>query len=250
MGASRLSFRLRLGILIRSLAVQGSWSFRSMQQLGFFFVLAPHLARRAPDPGAALRREMAFFNTHPVMSCYLAGVVARLEQEGRGEAALAARAALMGPLGAVGDSFFWATLRPLAVLAGAAVALMNLWAGAAVLLLAWNVPALWTRWILIGAGWDHADDPAEGIVERAQEAWPGRLAPLVPVLAAFLLGLAGAVFRGLLPAAIIFAASLLLFSRGWKTGRVLVAMLAACASLGWAAQRIAERMGIAWSPWR
>jgi mannose PTS system EIID component len=227
----RLPFRDHLGIFFRSLHLQGSWSFKSMQSLGFFLALAPFLARRAKDPGAALRREMAFFNTHPLMASYILGVAARLEEEGEGEKAMEARAALAGPLGAIGDGFFWATLRPLAILLGATVALLDYRAGAIVLLVAWNLPSLWTRWTLIGAGYQHPHDPVEGILERPQRAWGERLAPGIPLLVAFLLGLAGALWGSPASALLLFAAALFIFSRGWGAGQVVVTLLCALVAL-------------------
>ncbi len=228
----RLSFPEHLGLFLRSLQIQGSWSFKSMQSLGFFLALAPFLARRAADPGAALRRQMAFFNTHPIMSCYVLGVVARLEREGEGEKAVSAREALMGPLGAMGDGFFWSFLRPLAVLLGVAIAWFDYRAGALAMLLAWNIPTLWTRWSLIAAGYRHPYDPIEGVMQWPQREWAERLAPAIPVLTAFLLGLTGVLWGSLLRAVLLFSASLFLYSRGWETGRVVAALLGLLLLLG------------------
>lgn len=251
---SGLGFRDHLGLFLRSLHLQGSWSFKSMQSLGFFLALAPFLARRAKHPEAALNREMAFFNTHPLMASYLLGVAARLEEEGEGEKALAARSALMGPLGAIGDGFFWATLRPLAVLLGVTVAFLDYRAGAIVMLLAWNVPALWTRWSLIGAGYQHPHDPVEGILSRPQRGWGDLLAPAIPVLVAFLLGLAGALWGSPAWAAALFLLALLLFSRGWGAGQVVGAAAVAAVVLGLGAEALLAEKGwrvpfLGWFHW-
>jgi mannose/fructose/N-acetylgalactosamine-specific phosphotransferase system component IID len=118
----------------RSFMIQAGWNFDRMQNLGFAWSMLPPLREIYPDKERrteALLRHMDLVNTHPFMAPLLMGSVIRAEQEGShaGAAAAAQRTAtlkqaLCGPLAAIGDSLFWATLRPLAALAAVSVAWM------------------------------------------------------------------------------------------------------------------------------
>lgn len=115
---------------VRSLALQAAWSFDAMQSVGFAFVLEPAL-RRIHGTGAPLRRalerHLEFFNTHPFLAAAVVGAVVRMEEEGvPAEDIRRFKNALMGPCGALGDSFFWAGAKPALVAAAAALA----WLGA------------------------------------------------------------------------------------------------------------------------
>jgi mannose/fructose/N-acetylgalactosamine-specific phosphotransferase system component IID len=109
----------------RSFFIQAGWNFERMQGLGFSFALKPGLQRLYPDPlelRRALKRHLEFFNTHPYIAPLVMGAVLRSEKECLVKKTDVARSsvlkqALMGPLAALGDSLFWATLRPLAALA-------------------------------------------------------------------------------------------------------------------------------------
>jgi len=98
-----------------------------MQGPGFAFALVPTLRRLHPSPEAlaeAVGRHLGYFATHPVLSGIAIGAAARLEErsaagEPIGAAAIeSTKRALMGPLAALGDSFYWLTLRPLSGLVG------------------------------------------------------------------------------------------------------------------------------------
>ncbi len=106
---------------VRSLALQGSWSFAGMQSLGFAYALEPALRRihgEGPELRRATERHLDFFNTHPFLAAAILGAVIRMEQEGAGPEELRRfKRALMGPCGAMGDSFFWGAVKPLLVLA-------------------------------------------------------------------------------------------------------------------------------------
>ena len=88
-----------------------------MQGLGFFYALLPWLRKVSGDGFKdACHRHLGYFNTNPYMSPYVLGVVSKLEEEGKGEESVKVRNSLMGPLGAMGDSYYWATLLPVTVL--------------------------------------------------------------------------------------------------------------------------------------
>ncbi len=110
-------------VFLRSLVLQGSWSFRGMQSVGFAYAMEPALRRIHGDgPGfrEAVQRHLRFFNTHPFLAAAVLGCAVRLEQDGGDGAAdqvHRVKRALMGPCGAWGDGLFWGGVKPLVVLA-------------------------------------------------------------------------------------------------------------------------------------
>ncbi len=111
-----------------------------MQTLGFAWALEPVLRRRYR--GEALQRATAgylvFFNSNPILAAAILGAAVHAEsgeEDAAGDAARRVCAALMGPYGALGDSFFWGALRPCVVL----VALLAAVAGNP-----------WAPWLLLG----------------------------------------------------------------------------------------------------
>ncbi|HSH68467.1 MAG TPA: PTS system mannose/fructose/sorbose family transporter subunit IID, partial [Deferrisomatales bacterium] len=124
----------------RGLWLQGSWSYRDMQTLGFAWALEPALRRRYR--GQALQQasagHLAFFNSNPILAAAILGAAVHAESAGEtpgGDAARRVCSALMGPCGALGDSFFWGALRPCVVL----IALLAAVAGNP-----------WAPWLLLG----------------------------------------------------------------------------------------------------
>ena len=142
-----------LRVYWRSLFLQAAWNPQGMQNLGLAYALYPALEVLYPDEAArsaAVRRHLAAFNTHPYVAASIVGGVLHHERRiARGEEAparvAAFKAALMGPLAALGDGFFWLSLRPAA---GAVCAALVPWlgAGAALLFLVlYNAVHLWLR---------------------------------------------------------------------------------------------------------
>src|SRR5262249_19911339 len=105
---------------------------------------------------------------HPYLAAaILGGALYHEERVARGEASPESverfKQALMGPMAAVGDSFYWLSLRPVA---GAAAAVLvpglGLWAVALFLLL-YNVPHLWLRARLFRRGYEGGDRVVESV---------------------------------------------------------------------------------------
>jgi len=132
-----LPWTVLLRVFMRSLFLQASWNPKGMQNLGLAYAVFPALERLYASGTAreeAVRRHLVFFNTHPyVAAAIVGGVVFHEERIARGEETpdkvVAFKAALMGPLAALGDGFFWLSLKPAAGAVGAAlVPLLGLWA--------------------------------------------------------------------------------------------------------------------------
>jgi len=111
----------------RALHIQTLLTPERMQGPGFAFALLPVLERLYParhDLARAIRRHLAYFATHPILTGYVLGAAARWEERRANGEAVTDEAidtwkrALASPLAAMGDPFFWVTLRPLAGLVG------------------------------------------------------------------------------------------------------------------------------------
>lgn len=132
-----LGFGVLLRVFLRSFFLQASWNPKGMQNLGMAYALYPALKQLYPDPetqNQAVRRHLVFFNTHPYVAAAIVGGVLFYEQriargEDTPERVGGFKQALMGPLAAVGDGFFWLSLKPAAgAVAAALVPLIGVWA--------------------------------------------------------------------------------------------------------------------------
>jgi PTS system mannose-specific IID component len=216
----------------RSFQLQALLSPERMQGLGFGFAILPVIRRLYHDPasrGDALKRHLRYFATHPVLSGFVLGSAARLEERRANGAPVTDDAidsykrALASPLAALGDPLFWVTLRPLAGLLGVlAVALLPRPATGEpdlrallcplVLVLTYNAVALPYRWIGVSRGYEHADRP--DVLLRSLR---------LPELTTFLEGAGAFVFGSLL---VLLAAGLDVASSAWGRqagGRMLEA---------------------------
>ena len=143
--------RVLFRVLVRSFLLQASWNFERLQNLGVLFVLEPALRflYRGDDLTQAFHRHFEYFNTHPVMASPILGTTLALEND---PAATAGRfdvrefkGMIMAPYAAMGDSFFWGGIRPLAACVALFVAVKgSLWE-VGVFLLLFNLPHLWFR---------------------------------------------------------------------------------------------------------
>lgn len=119
----------------RALLIQASWSFDKMQTLGFAYAMEPALRKLYPEQAEyeeRLKAHLEYFNTQPYFASFIIGASVRLEEEratGRNTApdVSGLKAALMAPLGALGDSLFWGGLKPLAAATAAAALMTGSW---------------------------------------------------------------------------------------------------------------------------
>ena len=162
--ASSLPASILWRVFLRSFLLQASWNPQGMQNLGLAYALYPALTHLYPDRErqvAAVRRHLVFFNTHPYVAAAILGGVLFHEQriarnEESPERVVAFKAALMGPLAALGDGFFWLSLKPaLGALCAALVPVFHAWA-AVLFLVLYNVVHLTLRarffWIGLNLG--------------------------------------------------------------------------------------------------
>ena len=188
-GAASLPFGVLLRVFFRSLFLQASWNPQGMQNLGLAFAVYPGLRALYPEQdrlNTAVKRHLVFFNTHPYVAAAIVGGVLYHEQRiARGEEnpdkVVVFKAALMGPLAALGDGFFWLSLKPaVGALCAALVPVLHAWAPALFLVL-YNVVHLTLRGRLFWLGYSRGDRLIE---EVAKSNLPTRGARLRALAAA------------------------------------------------------------------
>ncbi|HZH02255.1 MAG TPA: PTS system mannose/fructose/sorbose family transporter subunit IID, partial [Myxococcaceae bacterium] len=140
-------------VFFRSMFLQAAWNPQGMQNLGLAYAVFPALAELYPGreaQNAALQRHLSFFNTHPYVAAAIIGGVlhheVRIARGGEGpERVVAFKAALMGPLAALGDGFFWLSLRPAVGAVSAALVPLLGWRAPVLFLVLYNVVHLGLR---------------------------------------------------------------------------------------------------------
>jgi len=118
-----------------------------MQSLGFAYAMSPILKKLYPDEeerAARLRVHMEYFNTQPYFASFVLGAAVKLEKErASGRNVLAdisgLKATLAPSLGALGDSFFWGALKPLASILAVAMLMVGAWWAPILFLVFYNI---------------------------------------------------------------------------------------------------------------
>lgn len=196
-GAPSIGVGTLLRVLWRSFFFLAATNYERMQNVGFAYAMLPALRKlyRGKALDEAVERHLAFFNSHPYMAGALLGAAVSIEQDvaaGRRQPmeVEAFKRCMMGPFAAVGDSFFWASLRPFgAAWAVAGVLSGVLWAPLAFLLL-YNLFHLAARGYGLFAGYRSA----EAIITRLERVELVRLADRLHIATGVFIGAAGALF--------------------------------------------------------
>jgi len=231
-----------LRVFARGLVLQASWSFRGMQSLGFAYAMDPALRRlygQGEEYRSAVRRHLEFFNTHPFLAAAVLGAATRLEADGQGEDAIRRlKTALMGPYGAVGDSFYWGALKPVLVIAALHAAYLGfLWAPVA-FVASFGVCNLVGRGFGFVAGLRHGEGVVDVLGRIDLLRWARRLKWVSAVLLGTLLSLAHRTTRldaWEIPAWAVGGAALVLslsaawaIERGARPSRLILAATSMC----------------------
>jgi PTS system mannose-specific IID component len=183
---------------LRLFMVQASWNYDRLLGVGMGVAEEPLLRglRGAGGDGTAYRAAVArgahFFNAHPYLCGLAVGAAARAEYEGAPpEQVERLRAALCGPLGALGDRLVWAGWLPLlSTAAVAAIALGAGWGAVAGFLLIYNLGHVALRWWALRAGWDAGAGVVGALRNPVLQRTPSLVLPAMALVAGFCLPLA------------------------------------------------------------
>ena len=118
---------IKSAVNVGALGMEFSWTYYKQMNIAFCLMVANMLkkiyAGRPDDYAEALHRHSAFFNITPQLAPFVGGIAMAMEEKvARGEIEPESvndiKAALMGPLSGLGDSFFLSTLRVVAAAVG------------------------------------------------------------------------------------------------------------------------------------
>lgn len=191
-----------MSMFLRSLFFQAVWNFKSMLSVGLSFAMVPvvkRLEKNRIEMGRVLKRYLYFFNAHPYLSSFALGAFARLEQDRvngliQNEDQIDKfKNALIGPLGALGDFYFWATIKPAAILTGFAGVILFEHLAAQIfsiilMLVLYNLPHLHIRIAGLIKGFNNGYDTYKLL--RIEHF--ARVASLYKILGSFMIGIIGA----------------------------------------------------------
>lgn len=133
-------------VFLRSFCVQAVMNYERMQNVGFAYAMEPAIRKLYSnhDQSEAMRRHLLFFNSNPYLSSAILGAVLHLEEKCANDeidpqSIVDFKQFMMGPVAALGDSFFWTSLKPF-VASVAIVAALSGWLWAPlVLVIAYNL---------------------------------------------------------------------------------------------------------------
>lgn len=118
---------------VRSFFLQALWNFERMQNFGFAFSMEPllrYLYNSQESLSDAIRKHMAYFNTHPYFAPIVMGVIFNRE-ESLPEAkrledstGLVLKNSMGGAFGAIGDHVIWGAWRPFCAIMALSVGLL------------------------------------------------------------------------------------------------------------------------------
>lgn len=132
--AKKLSSKTLKSVFNRHYQLLGCFNYERQMSTGYAWTMMPalrELYKDEPDQmQAAVKRHLEFFNCATTPSPFIIGISCAMEEQNAsaepGEydvsSITAVKAALMGPLAGIGDSFFWGTFRVIGAGIGAPLA--------------------------------------------------------------------------------------------------------------------------------
>jgi mannose/fructose/N-acetylgalactosamine-specific phosphotransferase system component IID len=141
----RLSFTRFIKVLFASFFIQTSWSFFSMQGMGFLFNLL--LGADERQRKKILQHHRGYFNTHPYMSSYIIGATLRAYDEEKLSTDEIKNfvAVTQTSFASAGDLLFWQTMRPAVLLIAAIFAVKSGLIGPLIFIVIFNIFHLFHR---------------------------------------------------------------------------------------------------------
>lgn len=227
---------VRARVFWRSLFIQAGYNPQGQQSLGLTYALLPALKVLYPDPNvesAAVRRHLnATFNTHPyVAAAIVGGILHHEERIARGEASPESaehfKASLMGPLAALGDGFFWFSLRPACgALCAALYPFLGVWS-ALLFLVLFNTVHFTARFRFFQLGYYSGDAVVADLANQNIPRWGERLRSVAAASAGALAAYLSVVFA-------------------YRSGMSVPLLTGGCLLLAVIAFAVSERRGSRW----
>lgn len=141
----------------RSFFIQAGWNYERMIALGFLWAIIPlteKLYSKSEEKISFIKKHISSFNSNPYFASYAIGAIAKLEQERKTpEEITDFKQALMGPLGALGDSLVWVRFRPALGILGIMLALKFGILGGIVFFALYNIFQLHFRYVALNEGY-------------------------------------------------------------------------------------------------
>ena len=153
---------VKSAVNVGALGMEFSWTYYKQMNIAFCLMVANMLkkiyAGRPDDYAAALHRHCAFFNITVQFAPFVGGIAMAMEEKvARGEVEPESvndiKAALMGPLSGIGDSFFQGTIRVIAFGLGVQLAQQGSIMGPILAMLISTVPSVLITWFAAKMGY-------------------------------------------------------------------------------------------------
>ena len=153
---------VKSAVNVGALGMEFSWTYYKQMNIAFCLMVANMLkkiyAGRPDDYAEALNRHSAFFNITPQLAPFVGGIAMAMEEKvARGEVEPESvndiKAALMGPLSGIGDSFFQGTIRVIAFGLGVQLAQQGSIMGPILAMLISIVPSVLITWFAAKMGY-------------------------------------------------------------------------------------------------
>ncbi len=236
-----LGFPVLARMYLRSFFSQGSFAFSMRQNIGFVYCLEPAGSRIWSDPEDRKRfylRHLEYYNGNPFMVTLVLGAVAKMEErfrdgDGVSEEDIRRFKLAVGPaVGAVGDRFFWRTLRPFGIATGLlGVFWFGVW-GIPLFLALFNLPVLFLRWYWLVRGYSLGPRVVIEIKNHTLERAAGMMEALGAAMLAFFLviclGRLGGGYSGTAGSMTLFVFALIM-PRSWMPPSIVMAVSAVLA---------------------
>lgn len=176
-----------MSVYLRHYQLLGCFNYERQMSTGYGWTMTPAIKKLYGDDEDKLKegfqRHLEFFNCATTTSPFIIGISCAMEEqyanaeEGEFEVSSinAVKAALMGPLAGIGDSFFWGTFRVIGVGIGAPLAIQGNLLGPLLYFLINVVPSELIRWFGFRIGYKGGNDfldriSADGTLQKMTEA--------------------------------------------------------------------------------
>jgi mannose PTS system EIID component len=178
--SEKINNSILLRVAMRAHFMMSAWNFQRMLNLGFLYSLSPAfkvLCKTPEKQRSFLERHVIFFNTHPYFASYILGMVIKKEEQmanstetsEQEQSIESLKRMFMGPLGALGDAFFWGTLRPFFGLTAIVITILTyswpklFWVAPVTFLLLYNIFHEYIRFTGVFLGYHKAEQTIQYI---------------------------------------------------------------------------------------